>query len=270
MLVQGVAELPTSAKAFANSTIDGRLSKIHVNHGQSVSAGDVLAEIESLELRNLQLQLVKVRVALDVTQTQLRRLRDAGAKAVAQKEVWTLKTEKVQLENEASSLARQLQLAGLPDEHIAGFQKSNGQILDGVLSSTVAILAPIDGQVARFRLTPGQVVKRDDQIFEIQNLSTMWVRGSLFEKDAARVKVGDNAVVTLPGNREFQTVARVARISPIVGTKERTMSVWVELGNSEQQLKEEMSAWLTIQPTGAEARRSGLIKQVTASALKGN
>jgi cobalt-zinc-cadmium efflux system membrane fusion protein len=255
ILVQGVAELPTDRKAYASSAIDGRLVKISVDHGQHVSAGEVLAEIQSLEVRNLQLDLIKAQIALDRARAALSRLEHAGQKTVAQKEVWKLRNENTQLETRAKGLGQQLLLAGLSQAQVDRLKEANGKQIDDVLSSIIAIRAPIDGWVASFSLVPGQVVNRDDQIFEIQDPTKIWVRGNVFERDAARVDVGDKVTVTLPGNSRFRSPGEVARISPLVGSKERTLSIWVELSNADHQLKEEMSAWIELEPRMVSARR---------------
>ena len=56
--VNGVIDVPPDSRAAASSQLTGNLQKILVERGGSFRAGDVLAEIASLELQNLQLELI--------------------------------------------------------------------------------------------------------------------------------------------------------------------------------------------------------------------
>src|SRR5690606_19057094 len=64
-LAQAVVELPTSRKGLATPVIEGRVVSIRVQPGQWVTQGTVLAELESQELRNLQMELLETQVKLE-------------------------------------------------------------------------------------------------------------------------------------------------------------------------------------------------------------
>ena len=84
--IQAQIELPTDGKVFASSNIQGRLLHILVERGDQVKAGDILAEVESLELKNWQLELLQTRVLLNLTKTSLDRMQPlSGGGSVPQR-----------------------------------------------------------------------------------------------------------------------------------------------------------------------------------------
>ncbi len=244
LLAHGVIELPTHRKLFATSPAEGRIARILVEHGQRVSAGEALAEVESLQLRTLQLDLLEARAQQGWASQSLDRLERLRTRGTAEKDLWQLRTDLASLENKALSLTRQLMLLGLADDEIRRIEKmdpaSSGP--DTVLASIVPIRAPADGRIADFDVSAGQLVRPQDQLFEIHDLSKVWVRAFVFEPDVPRIAVGQEATVTVASNPRFQATGRVVRWSPILSSSERVLSAWIELDNPNEQLKDGMLA----------------------------
>ena len=106
---QGQIELPTDQKTFASAPIEGRVRRILVEHGQHVRKGEVLAELDSLPLRSLQLDLLQARTSLCKQQRTSRAWKRLGD-TVARKEYWKLQTERDKLRQTVSSLEKQLSI----------------------------------------------------------------------------------------------------------------------------------------------------------------
>ncbi len=93
---------------------------------------------------------------------------------------------------------------------------------------------------------PGQVVHRDEALFEIHDLSRVWVKGHVFERDAGRVALGQAAQVRFTAYPDLQALGKVVRISPTMDENERVLPVWVEVANPDHQLKDGMLARVTL------------------------
>ena len=153
----------------------GRIARVLVEHGQTVKAGEVLAEVESLELRNVQLDLLCTQSQLKLSRKvleQYRRLNMTGG--IAEKDLWETQTENENLQATVNSLKHKLSLMGLADDEIE--QIASLDITEGASSeafrTTCAIRSPIDGRITLFDLSIGQVVRPQDQLFEVHDTPT--------------------------------------------------------------------------------------------------
>lgn len=247
--VPGQIETPTSAKQFATTTAQGRLVSLQVERGDRVRAGQVLAEVDSLDLRRLQLDLLGAGTKLELTKQMLERYRALGdERLVGRQQVWQLETDENSLESQVESLKEQLLMLGLRDEDIERLMSLDLMADDasGRLTTLLPIRAPADGIVADFELGIGEVVGPADKLFELQNLSTMWAQAFVYEQHAADVAVGQPVTVAVAADPSITAHGTIARMSPIVNGPNRALSVWAELDNADLKLKEGMMAMIEI------------------------
>jgi Cu(I)/Ag(I) efflux system membrane fusion protein len=108
------------------------------------------------------------------------------------------------------------------------------------------VYAPISGYVTARTAFHGMKVTSSDTLFDILDLSHVWVLADVYEYELPRLSVGQKATVTLsywPGRVWNGTVTYVY---PSVDEKTRTVKVRVELDNPNGELKPEMFADVTI------------------------
>lgn len=250
IVVQGTVELPTDQKAFASARIEGRIARILVNHSQPVHAGDVLAEVESLQLRNLQGELLESQAKLNWTSERLRRLESFAAQNISsKKELWELQKDERVLANRVASVVRRLTMIGISEEAINCVVQADQskQDCDVTLLRNVPIRAAIDGAVSEFNVVPGQIVGAQETLFEIHDASTVWVKGYVFQGDASRVQPGQEVNVTFHALPDKVVKGTVVRVSPVLNAEERVLPLWVEVDNSDGRLIEGMLARVEIQ-----------------------
>jgi cobalt-zinc-cadmium efflux system membrane fusion protein len=241
--------LPTDRQAFAGARIEGRISRVCVEPSQHVKAGQVLAEVDCLELWTVQLDLLQACSELRLTKQSLARLEKLGERSVApRRRIWELQSEQETLLHQIGSLKRKLVFLGLTEEKIGRLQQidltqENGQ---ANLLSSVPIRAPVTGWIVAFDVIPGQVVHPEDRLFEVHDLSKVWVKGYVFERDAAQVAVGQRARVTFSAFPDLEGVGQVVRIAPTMDDNEQVLPVWVEVANPDRLLKEGMLARVAV------------------------
>ena len=110
----------------------------------------------------------------------------------------------------------------------------------------IPVYAPISGYVTGRTAYHGMKVMPADTLFDILDLSHVWVLADVYEYELPRLSVGQNATVTLsywPG-RVWN--GKVTYVYPAVDEKTRTVKVRVELDNPKGELKPEMFAEVTI------------------------
>jgi len=242
-------ELPTSRQAFATSRIEGRIRRILAEPSQHVEDGQVLAEVDSLELRTAQLDLLQQAARLRLARQTLDRLTQPGTRGtIPKRTIWELETEEQSLANRVASLKRRLAFYGLTAEQIGELEQadlSDASIAAPLLGS-VPVRAPAPGWIVDFNVVPGQIVRPHDQLFEIHDLSKVWVKGYVFERDAVRVAKGQLGRVIFAALPGLEAVGRVVRMAPVMDERERVLPVWIEVDNSDRLLKEGMLARVTL------------------------
>lgn len=273
--VDGAVDVPPDSRTFASSQLAGTLQKIQVERSQAVRAGDVLAEVASLELHNLQLELLRSHLQLGLLEELLQDLRRAES-VLPRRQVWETESLYNATRNRRESLQRKLETIGLSGEQIQALLDKKK------LVDTLPIRAPIDGAVVHFDKVMGQVVKAEEPLFEIHDLSRAWVQGYLSERDVSQVRVGQRARVRLTADPNFLAEGTVVRSGRVLGIENRTLAVWVELDKKlETPLQHNMLARVTLtlrqpEPTlavpreavGHEGTRASLFIQKPDGALE--
>lgn len=123
--------------------------------------------------------------------------------------------------------------------------KLSEKLIDRIVSSGQAIeefpiRADQSGYVVNKLANLGDHVQMGQALYEIANLSRVWVLFDLYERDLTWVKVGDSVTFTInsiPGKTFKQ---RINYIDPIIDPKTRVAKARVVLPNKEQQFKPEM------------------------------
>jgi len=249
-------ELPTDRKAFAGARVEGRICRVLVEPSQRVETGQVLAEVDSLQLRTVQLDLLQARSRLRLAERSLARLEQLGDRKITpQRRIWELQNQRDTLRHQVASLKRQLAFFGLTDEEVAQLERTDlaGKNSAANLMSGVPIRAPVPGWIVGFHVVPGQVVRPEDQLFEVHDLSKVWVKGYVFERDAAQVAVGQPARVTFSAFPDLKASGKVVRMAPTMDDDERVLPIWVDVDNPDRLLKEGMLARVAILAKAASA-----------------
>lgn len=127
-------------------------------------------------------------------------------------------------------------------------------------NSRMHLCAPISGTVIEKFAVEGQYVKEGQAIYELADLSTVWLMLELFPEDAATIRYGQKVeaeVQSLPG-RKF--TGRVAFIDPNVNPKTRTVGVRVVIPNADGLLRIGDYAKATIEaPLTSSVDQQGVI-----------
>jgi RND family efflux transporter MFP subunit len=90
--------------------------------------------------------------------------------------------------------------------------------------------------VQGMRFMPGEM------LYQIADLSSVWILAEVFEQDLAQIKVGQSASVKINAYPERQFTAKVAYIYPTLNAQTRSVPVRLELANADGLLKPAMYA----------------------------
>jgi cobalt-zinc-cadmium efflux system membrane fusion protein len=229
-----------------------------------------LAEIESLPLRSLQLELLQARARLDWQSESAQRARAlAERNAGALIDLWREETALEVIQQTIQEARMKLKLLGVDSGTLGQWETPRDASPQemGRLAAPIPLHAPMDGQVEHFEVVPGQVVvpsapgriaRPEKPLFEIHDRSKLWVCGHVREQDVGNVRVGQKARVSFPAFPERVVTGEVVRVSPVLETNARVLPIWIEIDNADGRLFEGMLARATIDiPTSIKSPQIG-------------
>lgn len=220
--VDGIVDVPPDRRSVVASPLSGVISKILVDRNQNVRAGEVIAVIRSLELQTLQLELLKSRVEVQLQQEVVNNLQIA-AEGVSRRRLLEVDAALQAARIRQQGIEAQLRSLGLSEGDLDSLTDKAG------LLTALPIRAPIDGVVVQFDKLLGHVVRADEPLFEIQDLSRSYIQAFLSEQDAGKVAIGQSARLRFVARPDEVLVGTVARTSPELGDTSRTLPVWIEV-----------------------------------------
>jgi RND family efflux transporter MFP subunit len=222
LTLDGAADIPPARRGFAASQLAGIVQTIHVDRGQVVAAGDVLAEVFSPDLLTAQQELLRVHLETALATETLDRLRKAGGGAA--RRLWELESQLTGLKTQSDALRRKLITVGLTTAQI------DRLLADKRLVALAPVRASFAGVVVNFDKVLGQAVAAHESLFEVRDESRrVPIRGLVPERDAPRVKTSQSARIRFVADPNIVGTGRVVRSDRTFGADNRTQSVWVEL-----------------------------------------
>jgi Cu(I)/Ag(I) efflux system membrane fusion protein len=185
--------------------IPGRIEQMLVNvTGENVKAGQLIAKIYSPELLTAQKELLEAKEMAGTYPALLNAARE------------------------------KLRLWKLTDEQISEIEKSE------TTKTVFDVYATTSGIVSSRKVNTGDYVSRGDVLYEMADLSRVWVLFDAYESDLSWISPGQNVEFTaqaLPG-KTFN--GKITFIDPVVDASTRITKVRVEVPNSGLQFKPEM------------------------------
>lgn len=195
------------------------VEKLYVNFvGQMVRKGDHLAALYSPELVATQQEYL---LAFRAQQ----RLAQSGIASVAKGGTDLLEAAR-----------QRLLFWDVSPEDIATLERT------GKVERTVDLHAELPGYVLQKSAVHGMRVTPADILFDIADLSAIWILADVYESDLATVELGMAAEVTLPYQPGRTWRGKVAYIDPTVEPGTRTVKVRIEVANEGYALKPDMFA----------------------------
>ncbi len=220
----GVIAYEESRQYSVNSKIAGWVERLHVSKtGQTVKKGAALLEIYSPELVTAQEEYLLALASYESTKNS---------------SVATLADSSQRLLDAAR---RRLQLWDISRRDISKLEQSRQ------VRKRMTLYAPYGGIVTMKMVNEGMYVKPGKALFEISDLSRVWVYADLYENELPFVEVGQTASVTLPYAGEEPRSAEVTYIYPYVEAKTRTVKARLEFANLDMSLRPDMYVNVEIQ-----------------------
>ncbi len=211
--------------ATVNAKFEGWIEKLHVDYtGRHVKKGEPLAEVYSPELVATQQEFINA----------LKWSRQNSISGSEEKR----DTMKTMLSKDAYSLveaARQrLTLWDISNDQIKTIEETGKPI------RTLTLYSPVNGYVVQKMAVRGMRVMPGEKLFDIADLSTVWIVAEIYENELALVKQGQRAKISLSYFPGKEMSAVIDYVYPTLSAETRTAKVRFTLPNPGNQLKPQM------------------------------
>lgn len=206
--------------SHVHTRVSGWIEQVFVGEtGARVAAGQELATLYSPELLAAQQELVNAR----------RWAAQGGANA-----------------NLEADARRKLELLGLSPAELAELERT------GQPQRAVKIRATAAGHVVARAAFPGLYVQPGTELFQVADLSRVWLLADVYESEIGRVKVGQLATLALPAYPGETFTGRVQFLSPTLNSDTRTLRIRIAFKNADLKLKPGMYGDVSLQLARAE------------------
>ncbi|TXI71956.1 MAG: efflux RND transporter periplasmic adaptor subunit [Dokdonella sp.] len=123
----------------------------------------------------------------------------------------------------------------------------------GEATRTLTLRSPVAGIVSEKRALPGLRFMPGEVLYQVADLSTVWVVADVFEQDIGFVKAGAKAKVRISAYPEKVFTGTISYVYPTLKAETRTIPIRIELPNPGQLLKPAMFAEVELPAGGASA-----------------
>ncbi len=248
--------------ALLGVKVAGRVKAVRVDIGTPVTAGQVVAELETdefeLRVQQAEAQVSQARASvglkpgvpdedldptkappvqqeqalLDEARLNVQRVKSlAGRGVVTQEEIQSreaaLRVAEARYRSSLNSVQEQIALLKLRRSELA---LANQNLQDAVLK------APFDGAIQETRVAPGSYVNVGQPVAALVRTSPLRFRAGVPERSAIGVMVGQPVQIMLEGVSR-PLVAPIARISPALDVSSRALIIEADLENEDNRLR---------------------------------
>jgi len=213
----GIVQYDQSRQAKVTAWIAGRIDKLHVSAvGAYVGRNRPVAEVYSPDLLASQQEYLLAVKSRD-------QLKNSPIPSISQNGDGLVQSAK-----------QRLMLFGVKESQIAELERA------GKPNIRLPIYTPLSGVVIEKMVQQGQYVNTGDVLFNIADLSQVWVEIEVYENEFPNIKIGQRVEIqsqSFPG-KPFS--GRISFIYPFLDPKTRTVKARVEMANPGMKLKPDM------------------------------
>lgn len=210
-----------------STLVPGRVVQLPVDLGQSVSKGQVVAWIESMELGRMRQEYVRAATEADIAEKSYERAKLLVAeKAIAAGEFQ---------QREGDYRSKQSALAGA--ELALRQAGDDPRQARSAGAPRVAVRAPFAGRVIDRKVTPGALVEALNPLVTVGDLSNVWVFLRVYEKDLGAIRTGLPITVTTEALPDTRFSGTIDYVGSEVDPNTRTTRIRATVRNDGERLR---------------------------------
>lgn len=218
--VNGSLVLRAQDMGNVSSLMGGIVKNVYVKEGQMVSRGQVVATIENTDVVTLQREYYTAYKESEMARLELDRQKTLASAGAGIKKTLQM-SEKNYKVAQANLLGtgRPLQQMGISTKEVA----------KGKFTTVFPLRAPISGTVSDMQASLGSYADMQTPLMKIRNNHAVECDLNVFEKDIAKVKVGDQVLVSLTNQPGVNVSGRVYGMNQYLNKGTKSVAVHVKL-----------------------------------------
>ena len=276
-LLQLSITIPAQFKAmnkFLDRTyapIDGKVIEVFVEPGDIVKKGQALIQIKSDTIGQIQLEFLDKYIYADSNVKQMTaqynlsvqtyrrestlfhegissRAEYQVAYAQMLKDKANLDSLKIQRSTLVQVYAQRMALYG-----------GNGSTINRAITTKriypyITLCSNKNGVVLNRLVNPGEIINQNKELFNVADLSTIWLVGYAFEKDASLLKIGQDVTGVFEDTHAETSIkvhsetvkGKLSYVASILDTERKTLEVIADIPNKDFALKPNMYAEMVV------------------------
>ena len=232
-------------KAIVSYAFPARISEIHVQIGDWVKSGQELVTLQSEEVGIAKSEFYKANADYELAKVNFERAQRLFGRGVgAQKNILTYEAEFKVAEANLNAAEKKL--------HVLGFSEAQVLTISGThqINPIITLFAPLNGKIIENMAILGAMVDQATEILTIMNPEVLLIDAEIYEKDIAKIRIGQRITTTVPAYPDDTFEGNVTYISDVLNEESRTITVRAEVKNLDFKLKPGMFAEIEISLNG--------------------
>jgi len=220
-LIRTVGRVSYDEKKLAtiNTRFDGYIEKLYVSTtGEYVRKGQPIAEIYSPELLSTQMEFVNLLKWKNIPSNN--------------DEISTMLVKDAA--NVVEAAKQRLKLFGISDAQIKEVERT------GQPKRTLTIYSPSKGFIIQRQALQGTRVEPGQALFDVADLSTVWILADIYEQDLPLIREGQKATISFPYYPDKTFVSSISYVYPTLDNITRTAKVRFTIPNEKGIFKPQM------------------------------
>jgi len=220
----GRVEYDERRLATVNTKIEGWIERLYVDYtGKYVFKGDPLVAIYSPELQATQRELLNVL-------SWSRKVKAGGLDSMVVSDSTAL----------LDAARQRLKLWDISDAQIRRIEETGKPI------RTLTIFSPVSGYVVEKMAFRGSRVMPGEKLFDLADLSSVWIIADVYEQDIPLIAVNQSAVIALDSFPGRTFTSRIDYVYPTLAGDTRTARIRLSIPNPGGKLKPQMFAKIEV------------------------
>lgn len=242
----GTIKIPWRQHAFVTTLVEGIVDEVLARPGDLVDSGDLLARIRSVELQQLQLEMLQAAADLDYSEAIYGRQQQLAERgSISGKEFLETARRRAQASMRLQLATIRLKTIGLLDADLERVRATSETI------ATLDITSPQAGRIVHSEVRVGESVRPQQHLFHVVDNRVVWCVADVLESDATSVQVGQPCTIRLDAiEQDFAGSIDLMGLS--VDTQDHVVRAYTELPNGDLQIRPGMSARVSIRVGGSQ------------------
>lgn len=220
----GMFDVPPENRATVSSYFGGTVKKIQLLPGEQVKKGQTLFVLENPEYVQMQQAYLEAKGQLTYLQSDYERQKNlAQDNVTSQKNYLKAESEYIMTRAKVESLGKQLKLMNLDPSRLTVEN----------LHTTIRIPSPISGFVTKVNITTGSYLNPSQMAITIINTDHLHLELNIFEKDLAKVRIGQPIKFRVQENDSKAYNATVHLVNKTVDPDDRRIGLHGHLADEE-------------------------------------